>query len=1041
MRRILPIVFILTLLFSSQITAQHSVAREWNEVLLEAIRSDLARPTVHARNLFHTSAAMYDAWAVFDENAEPYLLGQTFDNFACPFDGFTPRNGMSKEEARDIAISYAAYRVLNHRFARSPGRIATYQRFNNLMSQYGYSPAFVSANYSNGSPEALGNYIASCYINYGRLDGSNEDLGYTNQYYEPLNQPLVTQEPGNPDILDPNRWQPLTLDVFIDQSGNVIPFNTPPFLSPEWGNVTPFSLTENDLTVKMRDGDTYNIYHDPGPPPMLDANGGGMSDEWRWGFQLVSIWASHLDANDPTLIDISPRNQGNFNSRLFPQNIPQLRAFYDVYDGGDQSQGRPINPVNNQEYQPNMVKRGDYGRILAEFWADGPESETPPGHWYTILNYVSDHPQLVKQFGGEGEMMSDLEWDIKSYFMLGGAMHDCAISAWGIKGYYDYIRPVSAIRYMAEKGQSSDPMLPNYDPHGFELIPDYIELVEAGDPLAAGAPQNIGKVKLYTWQGPDYIVNPAFDEAGVGWILAENWWPYQRPSFVTPNFAGYISGHSTYSRGAAEVLTMLTGTEYFPGGMGVFEAPMNDFLVFEQGPSQDIQLQWATYRDASDQCSLSRIWGGIHPPADDIPGRIIGEKIGKSSFELAKGYFYKDKDGDGYLSYLDCDDNDPNSFPGATETCDGKDNNCDGNADEGLQLFTYYQDTDNDGFGDAGARIDTCLMIAPTGFVTNSDDCRDNDPNFNPNIVEICDGFDNDCNGLIDDMPLFTYYQDEDGDGFGDPQNSIETCLDAAPNGYVTNNSDCNDLDANFHPNIPEVCDGLDNDCNNAIDDGLTNYIYYRDADGDGFGSELIRMDTCQSFAPSGFVLNSSDCNDRDPAINPDSPEICDNIDNDCNGLEDDAIPYYTYYRDADGDGFGDILEFVYICDDVPPTSFVRDSTDCKDVGLNASIQYPGGTEVADNGIDEDCNGIDLFLETKLFPNPFGQNLTVRFAYEGEVNYQIVDIAGNLVVNEVITPEFNQMQFSLPPLPAGIYYFVLRNRNGEQLLAEKLVRQ
>ena len=119
----------------------------------------------------------------------------------------------------------------------------------------------------------------------------------------------------------------------------------------------------------------------------------------------------------------------------------------------------------------------------------------------------------------------------------------------------------------------------------------------------------------------------------------------------------------------------------------------------------------------------------------------------------------------------------------------------------------------------------------------------------------------------------------------------------------------------------------------------------------------------------------------------------------------------------------------------------MRDSTDCKDIGLNASIQYPGGTEVADNGIDEDCNGVDLYLKTNLFPNPFGQNLTVRFAYEEELNYQIIDIAGNLVVNEVTTPEFNEMKFDLPPLPAGVYLFVLRNSDGERLLAEKLVRQ
>jgi hypothetical protein len=135
------------------------------------------------------------------------------------------------------------------------------------------------------------------------------------------------------------------------------------------------------------------------------------------------------------------------------------------------------------------------------------------------------------------------------------------------------------------------------------------------------------------------LIEVESDQASVGWILAENWWPYQRPTFVTPNFAGYVSGHSTFSRSAAEVLTMFTGSPYFPGGIGRFKATKDEFLVFEQGPSETIELQWATYRDAADQCSLSRIWGGIHPYIDDIPGRIIGNRIGNDSFEFGASYF------------------------------------------------------------------------------------------------------------------------------------------------------------------------------------------------------------------------------------------------------------------------------------------------------------------------------------------------------------------------------------------------------------------
>jgi hypothetical protein len=278
-------------------------------------------------------------------------------------------------------------------------------------------------------------------------------------------------------------------------------------------------------------------------------------------------------------------------------------------------------------------------RVLAEFWADGPDSETPPGHWFVILNEVNDHPLLKRRIGGVGPELGPLEWDVKAYFTLGGAMHDAAIAAWGVKGWYDYLRPLSAIRAMADRGQSSSTELPSYHVDGLPLIDGYIELVEAGDPLAGDNGEHIGKIKLRAWRGPDFIDDAKVDAASVGWILAENWWPYQRPTFVTPPFAGYVSGHSTYSRAAAEVLTAFTGDVYFPGGIGEFEITANEYLVFEEGPSENMVLQWATYRDASDQCSLSRIWGGIHPPSDDLPGRIIGEQVGINAFNAASKYF------------------------------------------------------------------------------------------------------------------------------------------------------------------------------------------------------------------------------------------------------------------------------------------------------------------------------------------------------------------------------------------------------------------
>lgn len=621
-----------------KITAERSgqsIARQWNEVLLHAIRNDYARPTIHARNLFHISSAMFDAWSVYSAQATPFLWGNTLAGFDCTAEAINvPADILPLQEQ---AISFASYRMIKHRFRFSPGAGDVIATADALMATLGFDIDNTSVDYSQGSSAALGNAIADCYINFGLQDGANETQFYSNTSYQPVNPALVLGDglSGNPTIVDLNRWQPLSIEGYIDQAGNPVA-DAPEFLGPEWGKVVPFSLSDNDKTVFTRDGFDYQVYHDPGMPPLI---GTDTSDLYKWGFSLVAIWSAHLDEDDGVLWDISPKSLGNINT--FPTTFSQYSEFYNQLEGGDTSTGYAVNPVTDQPYQEQLVPRGDYGRVLAEFWADGPDSETPPGHWFVILNTVSDHNLLEKRWAGEGELLGNLEWDIKTYFAMGGTMHDSAITAWGIKGRYDYIRPVSAIRAMADLGQSSDAQLPSYHVNGILLVDDYIELVSNGDALAGENNEHVGKVKIYGWKGPEFITDPATDKAGVDWILAENWWPYQRPSFVTPPFAGYVSGHSTYSRAAAELMTAMTGSSFFPGGMSEFEVVANDFLVFEQGPSVNMTLQWATYQDASDQCSLSRIWGGIHPPADDIPGRLIGEKIGKNSFEFVQGYLSK----------------------------------------------------------------------------------------------------------------------------------------------------------------------------------------------------------------------------------------------------------------------------------------------------------------------------------------------------------------------------------------------------------------
>jgi hypothetical protein len=307
--------------------------------------------------------------------------------------------------------------------------------------------------------------------------------------------------------------------------------------------------------------------------------------------------------------------------------------------GTNDGTGHPTNPATGAPYEPEMVDQADFARALAEFWADGPNSETPPGHWNTLANTVSDALDPELRIGGAGPVVDRLEWDVKLYLALNAANHDAAVAAWGAKGYYDYVRPISMIRYMGGLGQSSDPDGPAYDPDGLPLVPGLVEVVTeettAPGQRHAGLAGHEGEIAIFAYRGTP--LDPA-RVAGVGWILAANWVPYQKPTFVTPSFAGYVSGHSTFSRASAEVLTAMTGSEYFPGGLGEWTIPAGS-LDFEAGPTTDVGLRWATYYDASDQAGISRLYGGIHVRADDFAGRVMGSEIGKAAWAKAVEYY------------------------------------------------------------------------------------------------------------------------------------------------------------------------------------------------------------------------------------------------------------------------------------------------------------------------------------------------------------------------------------------------------------------
>jgi uncharacterized protein DUF6851/vanadium-dependent haloperoxidase-like protein len=569
-----------------------SVARRWDEALLNAIRRALPNPPVHARNLFHMSVAMWDAWATYD----PLARG----------DLFTEKHSASDvAAARDEAISYAAYRVLSARFIKAVGGGDSLSEFDTLMDSLCYPIEQTAA--TGDSPAAIGNRIAAAVLAYGKADGSNEANGYAAPDYEPVNAPLVVNKPGT-TLLDPNRWQPLQLEHMISQNGIPVTNGVQQAIGPQWGHVTGFALA---------DGGPAGTPIDPGPPPRL----GDPATDQAYKDQAVEVIrdSSQLDPSAGLSIDVSPGARGGNTL------------------GTNDGSGHPVNPVTGQRYAPDVVNLGDFGRVMAEFWADGPKSETPPGHWNVLANAVSDELAPNFRIGGTGATVGRLEWDVKLYLALNGAVHDAAIAAWGLKGHYDSIRPISMIRYLGGRGQSSDPAGPSYDAEGLPLVPGLIEVVtkasSAPGQRHADLAADVGKVAIKAWAGNP--VDPKTQTAGAGWMLAGDWVPYQLPTFVTPSFPAYASGHSTFSRAAAEVMTAFTGSEFFPGGVSGYTIPANS-LKFEKGPTTDIRLEWATYYDAADQAGQSRIWGGIHIQADDFTGRIIGSQCGKDAWARAQ---------------------------------------------------------------------------------------------------------------------------------------------------------------------------------------------------------------------------------------------------------------------------------------------------------------------------------------------------------------------------------------------------------------------
>jgi hypothetical protein len=336
--------------------------------------------------------------------------------------------------------------------------------------------------------------------------------------------------------------------------------------------------------------------------------------------------------------------------------------------------------------------------------------------------------------------------------------------------------------------------------------------------------------------------------------------------------------------------------------------------------------------------------------------------------------WYADADSDGYgdamvmdvecyqpTGYVadntDCDDSNNTTYPTASEYCDGVDNDCDSTIDEdtAVDAVTWYADADSDGYGDASTTDIECYQ--PTGYVADDTDCDDSNATTYPTAPEYCDGLDNDCDGTIDEdtaVDALTWYADADSDGYGDASTTDIECYQ--PTGYVADDTDCDDTDADTYPGADEWCDGHDDDCDGITDedDSMDSITWYVDADGDGEGDATISADSC--YGATGYVENNtdcddtdatlntadidadgftscgSDCNDGDPTINIDASEIWyDGVDQNCDGWSD---------YDQDGDGFDHMEYNGDDCDDLNP-----------DVNVDAA-------EIWYDGNDQDCDGL-----------------------------------------------------------------------------------
>ncbi len=288
-----------------------------------------------------------------------------------------------------------------------------------------------------------------------------------------------------------------------------------------------------------------------------------------------------------------------------------------------------------------------------------------------------------------------------------------------------------------------------------------------------------------------------------------------------------------------------------------------------------------------------------------------------------------------------------------------------------------------------GTGDDTGIIDEDGDGWSSAEDCDDQDHDTHPDALEICNGADDDCDGLVDDGAESTWYADHDEDGYGDAASTASACN--RPAGYVPTGNDCDDTDETVFPGSAELCDGADNDCDGETDEDLA-ATWYADADGDGYGDPAGAVETCEAH-PAGTVENGEDCDDRDETAYPGAEEICDGADNDCDSETDEGLGR-TWYADMDGDGYGDPDASLLTCQEIPD-AYVTDDSDCDD--SDAAIN-PDGAEICD-GADNDCDGETdgAFLEAD-----FDAGLPTGFTLNGDASWTSLGTDGFVRLTDVL---------------------------------------